>query len=216
MKPFRYTIFCAAALIGLSAPYAYAHYENGVFYHGSGHKKHEHVLSGQQKLELHRYLNYEEREPCQNYREVPTGFYREACDLKYHHPKKVKEIRQVQVRRETQQSRVLSSYEINFAFDSAVIEPSEEEVVDRISREIKTYKPREVIIAGHADKAGSDDYNIALSQRRAQAVSDSLTELGIPNRVLDEVAHGEDHPAVETKDGVPLRENRRVVIEFRK
>ncbi|MBU0859490.1 MAG: OmpA family protein, partial [Alphaproteobacteria bacterium] len=78
------------------------------------------------------------------------------------------------------------------------------------------YNPREVTVAGHADKSGASDYNIALSERRAQAVSKVLTERGVANRVITQEAYGEAQPAVDTPDGVKLRENRRVVVEFLK
>ena len=71
-------------------------------------------------------------------------------------------------------------------------------------------------IAGYTDRSGTDDYNYDLSRKRAEAVSWALTNLGIPNRVLGQEAHGETNPAVPTPDGVKLEENRRVEVQFRK
>ncbi|MCC6599001.1 MAG: OmpA family protein [Alphaproteobacteria bacterium] len=180
-------------------------------HHLIAHEDYADLITQKQGLELHRYLNYEHREPCQNYREVPQGFYREDCDLKYRYPREP-----VPVASNLAVSDVITSYEIHFAFDSTAIDPLGAATVERIADEIEKYHPREVTVAGHTDKAGSNAYNEDLSKRRAQAISNALNDRGVPNRILTKEAFGEEAPAVNTKDGVPLRENRRVVVEFRK
>ncbi len=214
----------AVSVMGAAQP-AYAGHDgdHGFFgftgHHELAYEDYLHLLSNEQKLELHEYLNYEHREPCQNYREIPVGFTRVGCDLEYIYPvaeKPAPAPQRVQVAEQTTYSAVLTSYEIHFGFDSAALETQAEEVINRVASEITTYKPSEVTVAGYTDKAGPNDYNVKLSERRAQAVSDALTGRGVPNRVVTEEAYGETVPAVDTNDGVPLRENRRVVIEFRK
>ncbi len=172
-------------------------------------------LPAGRKLELREYLDYQQREPCQNYQAVPQGFVRDGCSLRREAPERLVQRQRVPQPDPLQVSNVLNDYEINFAFDSANIEPAATNTLDQVSREIKRYNPREVTIAGHADKAGPSSYNVGLSQRRAQAVSDALNDRGIANRILNTQAYGESRPAVDTRDGVALRENRRVVIEFR-
>lgn len=170
-------------------------------------------LSAEGKLELRRYLDYTQREPCQNYIEPPQGFVKDGCDLKRDVPLRAAVVKKKQP---IPMSKVLSDYEINFAFDSAVIEPGALQTLNQIAREIKKYDPREVTVEGHTDKAGSSDYNVKLSQRRAEAVSDALHDRGVENRILDKEAYGESRPAIPTDDGIALRENRRVVVEFLK
>ena len=125
-------------------------------------------------------------------------------------------IRKAQTEPKTTQKQVLADYEVHFAFDSAHIDPAAGTMLERVAREIKTYNPSEVVVAGHADRSGPSDYNIALSQQRAHSVSDALTAQGVTNRVLDEEAYGESHPEVLTADGVRNAENRRVEIQFLK
>ncbi|TVV69984.1 OmpA family protein, partial [Sphingomonas solaris] len=71
-----------------------------------------------------------------------------------------------------------------------------------------------VMLAGHADKSGSDSYNVGLSQRRADAVRAYLAGKGIPETALSTEAFGESRPLVETADGVREPQNRRVEITF--
>lgn len=166
-------------------------------------------LTPTQEEELSNYFEFEERQPCQNYMAPPQGFVRVDCELLM-----IKEPTKRKMVKETRQSRVLNAYDINFAFDSANLNQDAEMTVDRIASEIKRYRPREVVIAGHTDTAGPSSYNEQLSQERAMAVSQALTDMGIPNRVLDKKAFGERDLAVATADDVPLRENRRVEVRF--
>ncbi|MBI1301929.1 MAG: OmpA family protein [Alphaproteobacteria bacterium] len=186
----------------------------------SPYKDYAEQLPVDQKLALHEYLNYESREPCQFYQPVPEGFVRDGCHIRRDTPQPQKtarvETKKSQSVQQTKARKVLADYEINFAFDSANIEPAAGDTLDQVANEIKTHSPSEVTVAGHADRAGSSDYNVTLSQKRAHAVSDALADRGVANRVIDEEAYGESNPAVPTQDGVVLRENRRTVIEFLK
>lgn len=172
-------------------------------------------LPGAEKLELREYLNYETREPCQFYQPVPQGFMRDGCHLRAVPIETTKVVVQ-EPKEPVKVSNVLTDYEINFAFDSANIEPAAGGTINQIASEIRQYNPSEVTVSGYTDTSGPSDYNVRLSERRAQAVSDELTRRGVENRVLDKRAYGQTHNAIETPDGVALRENRRVVVEFRK
>jgi len=194
-------------------------------HHTIYNEKYIDLLTNEQIWALNNYVSYELREPCQNYRVPPTGFYRDGCALKYRYPAPpVKQVAAVQepsstiakVTPDLAISNIITSYEIHFGFDRSDIEPEANSILDQIVREISKYNPREVVVGGYTDRSGSPEYNLALSQRRALAVSDALNNRGVMNRTMDQQAHGEDHSAVNTNDGVRLRENRRVVVEFRK
>jgi OmpA-OmpF porin, OOP family len=200
MKQNYHLIFCATALLGLMGVSTQSYGYDDAGYTG---------LNSAQRSEWRRYQEYEVREPCQNYRPAPLDLIRDGCDLVHPAPFIVA---QPPVRA----GNVLSSYEINFGFNLTFIEADAVLVLDRVAREIRTYRPSEVTISGFTDRAGRSDYNMDLSKRRAQAVSTALTQRGVPNRVTSEIAYGENYLAVETRDGARLRENRRVVIEFRK
>jgi outer membrane protein OmpA-like peptidoglycan-associated protein len=70
------------------------------------------------------------------------------------------------------------------------------------------------MLAGHADKSGSAQYNVGLSQRRADAVRSYLEGRGVPGGAIASEAFGESRPLVETADGVREPQNRRVEITF--
>lgn len=170
-----------------------------------------HLTVGQRN-ELDTYLEKELEEPCQNYLAPPVGFMRTGCDL--YIPMEEKKAVVTETVRAT--SSVLNSYGINFDFDSDRIDENGMRELRRVASEIGNYNPGEVTVAGFTDTSGSQEYNQNLSKRRAQAVSDALTNLGVANRVITEEAYGETVLAVPTADEVKLRANRRVLVEFRK
>ena len=65
---------------------------------------------------------------------------------------------------------------------------------------------------GHTDKSGPDDYNMALSLRRANTVKNALVSEGVPATAIAVVGRGETQPLVQTADGVREPQNRRVEI----
>lgn len=216
MKNFKTIALTTAACISLSPALAQA--DGFTSHHLVDEEPYEHYvekLPGHEKLEVREYLNYEHREPCQFYQPIPQGFMRDGCDIVRVEPKKVVAV-QVQKRDPMTMSNVITDYEVHFAFDSAELSPEARATLNQVADEIERYNPREVTVEGHTDTAGPSDYNIALSERRAKAVSQALTNRDVTNRVIDEEAVGENDLAVETGDEVPLRENRRVTITFRK
>jgi peptidoglycan-associated lipoprotein len=66
-----------------------------------------------------------------------------------------------------------------------------------------------VTIEGHCDERGSTEYNLALGERRANAVKRYLVDLGVPSSRLRTVSFGEDRPAVQGHDESAWRYNRR-------
>jgi peptidoglycan-associated lipoprotein len=72
---------------------------------------------------------------------------------------------------------------------------------------------RTVVVEGHSDERGSEEYNLALAERRANATKDYLADLGVPSSRVQVVSFGESTPAVQGHDESAWRWNRRV--EFR-
>src|SRR3546814_14611666 len=70
------------------------------------------------------------------------------------------------------------------------------------------------MLAGHADRSGPADYNVGLSQRRADSVKGYMTSHAIPEGVISTEAFGESRPRVDTADGVREVQNRRVEITY--
>ena len=75
-------------------------------------------------------------------------------------------------------------------------------------------KSRKVIIQGNTDERGSREYNIALGQKRAEAVRRALTSLGVGEAQLEAVSLGEEKPKATGADDTSLAENRRADIVY--
>lgn len=105
-----------------------------------------------------------------------------------------------------------------FRFDQADVLPGEQAKLDAFVEDMKGLKDIAVFVEGHADRAGPDNYNVELSEDRAEAVRATLIREGITVGDLDSLktaAKGESEPAVQTPDGVPEQANRRVEIVAR-
>jgi len=101
-----------------------------------------------------------------------------------------------------------------FDWDRDEITPQAAGILDNAAEQYRATGNAQVVLAGHADRSGSDQYNVGLSQRRADNVRQYLAGRGIPEGVMRTEAFGESRPAVETADGVREPQNRRVEITF--
>jgi OOP family OmpA-OmpF porin len=81
-----------------------------------------------------------------------------------------------------------------------------------IAKAAKVTGPARLIVVGHTDRAGPEDYNLRLSKRRADAVKAELVRLGVPANQITAEGRGEADPLVPTADGVREAQNRRVEI----
>ncbi|HEX8625234.1 MAG TPA: OmpA family protein [Allosphingosinicella sp.] len=109
---------------------------------------------------------------------------------------------------------VAGPFMVFFDWDRDEITPQASAILDNAASAYQTCGQAQVMIAGHADKSGSDQYNVGLSQRRAANVRSYLAGRGIPDGVMTTEAFGESRPLVETQDGVREPQNRRVEITF--
>lgn len=223
----KYLVLGSAAVVAMSMGTAYANDHGFTSHHlvpKEPYAKQAKKLPADEKLELREYLNYETREPCQGYQTPPQPFIEDGCGIKAEvipPPRPPREVRvettkTTVVSKETELRPIIANYKIFFDHDRHNIRESEQATLNKVSADIKKHAPYEVTVAGYADRSGPSDYNIVLSQSRAESVSRTLTGMGIPNRVLAEEAHGENDLAVQTPDGVRLEDNRRVEIQFRK
>ena len=99
---------------------------------------------------------------------------------------------------------------IEFPFGSDEIKPRGKAVLDRVCEILKKYVPYDVVIEGHTDDVGKEDYNLELSERRARAVNDYLVGSGIPTDRLTYVGMGETVPLYPNDSDELRRRNRRV------
>jgi OOP family OmpA-OmpF porin len=99
-----------------------------------------------------------------------------------------------------------------FDFDKAIITPEAMAIIKSAADYSKSGGKSRVELVGHTDRAGSDKYNGALSQKRADAVKTEMAKLGINVGGIATQAKGEALPLVKTDDGVREPQNRRVEI----
>jgi OOP family OmpA-OmpF porin len=109
---------------------------------------------------------------------------------------------------------VPDQFKIFFDFDSAELNSEARSVVSQISEAHDKYNPSTVLVVGHTDSSGSSDYNILLSQRRAETVYNALSDTGIPQNVMRVEAYGEERPDVRRPDGTREQGNRRGDVIF--
>ena len=167
------------------------------------------------RLDRMSYKQYEHREQCQHYRNLPRNMI-DSCAK----ADEDMELATTHMTSHTEKHQnvlpIVSSYTVLFDHDKSNIRAGENEILDRAMREIDKYDPHQVTVTGYTDSSGKADYNQTLSRKREQTVSKALLSRGIENQVLDREARGEYEQAVQTKDGIRNQENRRVVIDFRR
>ncbi|MEJ2080589.1 MAG: OmpA family protein, partial [Acidobacteriota bacterium] len=81
-----------------------------------------------------------------------------------------------------------------FAYDSAQLSPEARATLEQDSRMFRQYPDATIIVEGHCDERGTEEYNLALGDRRAQAAKDYLVQLGIPADRLQTISYGEEKP----------------------
>jgi outer membrane protein OmpA-like peptidoglycan-associated protein len=105
-----------------------------------------------------------------------------------------------------------SSTVLYFPFDKATLSGSASIALKQLVDYVKSAGDINIIINGHADRAGSEEYNMKLSENRALFVRDALLYVGVPEKQIQWYAFGESDPDVPTADGVAEPLNRRVEI----
>lgn len=105
--------------------------------------------------------------------------------------------------------------DITFDVDRSDVKPQFRDTLYNVAQTLREYESTTVDVAGHADSTGTDEYNMALSQRRADAVSAILTSNGVnPVRVVA-VGFGESRPIASNDTPEGRAKNRRVEIKLR-
>jgi len=104
---------------------------------------------------------------------------------------------------------------VYFDFDSFVIKDEFKGMLDGHARALMASRGKRMAIEGHADERGSREYNLALGQKRAEAVARSLQLLGVGEQQLEAVSFGEERPAVQGSDEAAWAANRRAELKDR-
>jgi peptidoglycan-associated lipoprotein len=104
---------------------------------------------------------------------------------------------------------------VYFDFDSFVVKDEYRGVVEGNAKLLNTDRSKRISIEGHTDERGGREYNLALGQKRAEAVQRALTLLGASDRQIEAVSFGKERPAVSGSDEAAWAQNRRAELKPR-
>ncbi len=96
-----------------------------------------------------------------------------------------------------------------FDYDKAQLSAEARRTLETNARVFRQFGQVSIIIEGHCDERGTEEYNLALGDRRAQATKKFLVELGIPGSRLETISFGEERPFAPGYDEAAFRQNRR-------
>ena len=104
---------------------------------------------------------------------------------------------------------------VYFDFDSFVVKEEYRPIVDSYSKQLSADRKKRVVVEGHTDERGGREYNLALGQKRAEAVAKSLTLLGVQDAQIEATSYGKERPAATGSDETAWAKNRRAELRDR-
>jgi peptidoglycan-associated lipoprotein len=111
-------------------------------------------------------------------------------------------------------SRIPEVRTIYFAFDSETIRPEFQSVLESHARFLSDNSNASVVLQGHTDERGTREYNLALGERRANAVKRFMSIQGVSPSQVEVVSYGEERPAARGGNEEAYAQNRRVVFAY--
>ena len=108
----------------------------------------------------------------------------------------------------------LAKRSVYFDYDSFVVKDDFRGLVEAHSRYLTSHKNRKVVIQGNTDERGGREYNLALGQKRAEAVRRAMIALGVADSQIESVSFGEEKPKATGSDEAAYAENRRADIAY--
>jgi peptidoglycan-associated lipoprotein len=106
----------------------------------------------------------------------------------------------------TTSSRLAAIY---FEYDQANLDDSARTTLKSNFNVLKQDANMSIVIEGHCDSRGTDEYNLALGERRAKSIRDYLVNLGLPTKRVSTISYGEERPAVSGENESAWAQNRR-------
>lgn len=107
------------------------------------------------------------------------------------------------------------SYMVFFDFNRSIVSSGAKDIISSLASSAKQKGAKVFELTGHADRVGSDAYNLALSKKRSDSVKNELMKMGFSSAHIATYAKGESAPLVPTADGIQEPQNRRVEILFK-
>ena len=103
---------------------------------------------------------------------------------------------------------------IYFDFDSYVVKDQYRNIVEVYAKVLSADHAKRLVIEGHTDERGSREYNLALGQKRAEAVAKAIVLLGANEAQIESVSFGKERPAVAGSDEEAMAKNRRAELKL--
>ena len=107
------------------------------------------------------------------------------------------------------EARALMEKSVYFDYDSYAVKDQYRSMMDANGRFLNANRARRVIVQGNTDERGGSEYNLALGQKRAEAVRKQLALVGVPESQIEAVSLGKEKPRATTHDEAGWAENRR-------
>ena len=104
---------------------------------------------------------------------------------------------------------------VYFDYDSFIIKPEFQSTIEGHAQYLKSNSRAKISLEGHTDERGGREYNLALGQKRADAVRQSLTLLGVATSQIETVSFGEEKPAMQGADESAFAKNRRAEFFYK-
>lgn len=102
-----------------------------------------------------------------------------------------------------------------FDYDRAVINPDDLSALEMHATILRNNRDRSIVVEGHCDERGTREYNLALGERRSDAVRSFLTSAGVSPRQIENVSYGEERPEDPGHNESAWARNRRAVMIYR-
>lgn len=113
---------------------------------------------------------------------------------------------------QTERGLVITLGDVLFASNQTTLKPGAAGTLEQIAKFMRKHPERRVLIEGHTDARGPEDYNLQLSERRAAAVRDALIQRQIDPRRIETIGFGETYPIGDNDTAAGMQKNRRVEI----
>ncbi|MDO4683946.1 MAG: peptidoglycan-associated lipoprotein Pal [Lautropia sp.] len=109
----------------------------------------------------------------------------------------------------------LAQRNIFFEFDSFVVLPDYQPIIEAHAAYLAAHRDKQVVIEGNTDEQGSREYNLALGQKRADAVRRALAALGVDENQMESISFGEEKPRAHGQTEDDYAQNRRADLSYR-
>jgi peptidoglycan-associated lipoprotein len=102
---------------------------------------------------------------------------------------------------------------VYFDYDSFAIKDEFRGLIDATAKQMVVLRTKRMTVEGHTDERGGSEYNLALGQKRAEAVAKALTLLGVNDAQVEAVSFGKERPAAQGSDEAAWAKNRRAELK---